>query len=63
MDPEIRDAIKKRMLSIMDDVWSTTTPNMEAAKVLIEMERTSDIKTMEKSLELLKSELEALKRG
>ena len=68
MDPEIREKIKERMF---DRLKSTNLANWtEAAKILIDMERISDINTLNQSmglfrqeLESIKSEINALKRG
>ena len=58
MDPEIREAIKKRMIELLG---RSSDVSIRAAEILIDMEKTSDLKTLESKLDLLQQEVNALK--
>ena len=61
MDPEIRKAIKNRMLELLKKQSAVASDPIQAAKILIDLEKTSDSHTFSNEIESLKSELEALK--
>ena len=59
MDPEIRDAIKKQMLKFLEEATNYTA-SLEAARILIDMERASESHALQDAIALLQRKVALL---